>query len=321
MTAERAIVSARLVRPGARIVPHRRFHARAALFIRGQVNARRSSSLVLRCSRSNGRARRSDCRRDRGRKLGEVRSVAALAGERQAQHLIEVAIVDVALPVDGEERTAHDRLEVLRLIRVLGQRHVFLEAALGDERAAEALDGHIRQDVEAIERDAERLREPLAIMLTRAALARRQGRSLRVVDQVQRESRVRHAVAESIERLKRSDTPGEHTFAALCIDVLFEITGQGGDDFHLVRSQEMPRDRPAPALAGSSVAAVHHVCAERAGRFDEIAEMRLSSGAPPVISSVPTSEAHRNAITVSGTSRCMLSLRFGPAFTWQCRQV
>src|SRR3954467_6394458 len=37
--------------------------------------------------------------------------------ERQAEHLVEVAVVHITLPVDGDEVAAHHRLQVLIAVR------------------------------------------------------------------------------------------------------------------------------------------------------------------------------------------------------------
>ena len=44
------------------------------------------------------------------------------------------------------------------------------------------------------------------------------------------------------------------------------------------------------------------------------------SGAPPVTSRRRTPETSRKASTSESVSRVIISVRVGPAFTWQCRQ-
>jgi len=72
-----------------------------------------------------------------------MRAPAALEPQRQPQHLVEIAVVDVALPVDREQRAAHHAVEVVGAMRAVQQRHVLVELALGDQRRAEALDRHV----------------------------------------------------------------------------------------------------------------------------------------------------------------------------------
>src|SRR5947208_2699692 len=76
----------------------------------------------------------------------ELRQVGARTkslAERQTEHLVEIAVVDEALPIDAQQGAAHYAVEVRLLIRIAQQRHVFVEPALGDEHAAEALDRHV----------------------------------------------------------------------------------------------------------------------------------------------------------------------------------
>ena len=61
----------------------------------------------------------------------------------QSQHLIEIAVVDVALPIDTDEATAHDSFQVFVAVGVLQQTQVGLELAFGHRRTSEALDGHV----------------------------------------------------------------------------------------------------------------------------------------------------------------------------------
>src|SRR5688572_9627574 len=60
--------------------------------------------------------------------VGELRPRAVLRAllerERQLEHLVEVAVVHVALPVDRDQAAAHDGLEVLVAVRAVEQRHV-----------------------------------------------------------------------------------------------------------------------------------------------------------------------------------------------------
>ena len=44
--------------------------------------------------------------------LGQVRACFAVVRQRQIEHLIEIAVIDVAAPVDRDQRAAHDTIEI-----------------------------------------------------------------------------------------------------------------------------------------------------------------------------------------------------------------
>src|SRR5690606_33080446 len=68
-----------------------------------------------------------------------------------AQHLVEVAVVEVSLPVHAQERSAHHRREVFASVGVLEQAHVPVETALAQEGAAKTLHGHVRDGKQLVE--------------------------------------------------------------------------------------------------------------------------------------------------------------------------
>src|SRR5436305_15124151 len=78
----------------------------------------------------------------------EIAKPPALAAERQAQHLVEVAVVDVALPVNRDQAAAHHRLEVLLAVRAMQQVHVAVELPLRDQHRAETLDRHVGERID-----------------------------------------------------------------------------------------------------------------------------------------------------------------------------
>ena len=86
-------------------------------------------------------------------KIAHMQSAAVAELQWQPQHLIEVAIIDIALPIDTEEGTAHHTLEVFCAMGLVQQLHIPAKLPPGDQEAAKAQDRHVRQDVEAVERD------------------------------------------------------------------------------------------------------------------------------------------------------------------------
>jgi Fe2+ transport system protein B len=109
----------------------------------------------------------------------------------QAQHLVEVAVVEQALPVDAEQLAAHHGVEVVPVVAVAQQLHVALEAALAEQRAAEALDGHVGQYEQVVEADAEVQQQLALVVGLQRPLRWRQHGALRVVDEVEHQARGR----------------------------------------------------------------------------------------------------------------------------------
>ena len=144
--------------------------------------------------------------------------------QRQVEHLIEVAVVDIALPVHGQQRAAHHRFQVGFQVGVLEQAHITAELALGNQRAAETLDRHIGEGVESVEVHAIILAKVAVVVFFEFRLSRRQRRALRVVHQIERLAAVWFAVAQRVEALQGADAGLEHAVTALAVDVVFQIT-------------------------------------------------------------------------------------------------
>ena len=85
--------------------------------------------------------------------FGQMDAARSASAQRQVQHLVEIAVVDVALPVHRDQVPAHHRRQVLVPVRGLEQVHVGLELPLGQQLAAEPLDRHVGQSQQMIERD------------------------------------------------------------------------------------------------------------------------------------------------------------------------
>ncbi len=106
----------------------------------------------------------------------------AIHAHRHAQHLVEVAIVDIALIIDADHGTAHQTFHIFLFEIVLQQRHVPGKCSLGNQRAAKALNRHVGQRIELSEGNAEMLRQFALVILLQLLLIRRQRRTQRVVD-------------------------------------------------------------------------------------------------------------------------------------------
>jgi hypothetical protein len=112
--------------------------------------------------------------------IAEMGSRLGPRTEWQPEHLVEVAIVHVSLPVDTDEAPAHYLPEVLGPMRAAKQRPIALKTTLRNKGAAEALNGHIREGKKTIEYDAVTLTELPVISLFQLGLRRREFGPVRV---------------------------------------------------------------------------------------------------------------------------------------------
>ena len=207
-----------------------------------------------------------------------VAARVAVQTRRQAEHLVEVAVVQIALPVDADLRVAHHGAEVVGLVGALEQLHVGLERALAHQGAAETLDRHVGERVEPVERDAE-VRLQLAFVVGfKRRLRRRQRWPLRVVDEVEHEAGAGLRVAERIELLQGGDALVEHTLAALAVDVLDRVARHRGDHLDALRSEKFGQPMLARLEKDRQVATVDHVHAGITGGHHQAAEMLVQLG-------------------------------------------
>src|SRR5712692_5114422 len=207
--------------------------------------------------------------------LREVHALAPIDDERQAEHLVEVAVVDVALPVDRQQRAAHHRFEILRSMRAMQQIHVLAELPLGDQHRAEALDRHVGESEQFVEHHAMRFAQVALVVRFELVLRGRQRRALRVVDEIQRETAARGAVAERVEAFQRLDALLVDAFAALPVDQLLGIARQRRGYLDALRGEELGESFLPGLLHDGEVAAVDDVRALLARAQHEIAKMGI----------------------------------------------
>jgi hypothetical protein len=55
------------------------------------------------------------------RKMG---SECISGGERKADHLIKIAIIDITLPIDADQRTAHQRIQIFFPMGLSQKHHI-----------------------------------------------------------------------------------------------------------------------------------------------------------------------------------------------------
>ncbi len=163
--------------------------------------------------------------------VSQVRTGLARQAGRQSEHLVEVTVVQIALPVHTDHGAAHHRVEVVGAVSAFEQAHVVFEGALAQQGAAKPLHRHVGQGEEVVEADAEMGHQLAPVIRLQRALRGRQHRPLWVVDEVEHQARPFLSVTQRVERLQPRDAPVEHPIAALPVHVGRGIAGQGGGDF------------------------------------------------------------------------------------------
>src|SRR5262249_56174479 len=106
--------------------------------------------------------------------VGQVQALARVVFERQIEHLIEVAVIDVPAPVDRNQVSAHYVVEIGVEVRAPQQVEVAIELAVSNEDRAETLNRHVGERIEPVENDAVGLAEHAVIVVLERLLRRRQ---------------------------------------------------------------------------------------------------------------------------------------------------
>src|SRR6266849_1958410 len=150
----------------------------------------------------------------------------------------------------------------------------------GDQDRAKALDRHVGERVEVVERDAVAFAEHAPVVGLERGLRRRQRRSLRIVDEVEHEPAVLAPVAERVESFEAADGGLEHPRPALAVDIVLEVARQGSDDLDPLAGEKVGEVLLSGHLQNGEVAAVQHPHAHVAGRAHQAAEMRIELRRP-----------------------------------------
>ena len=202
----------------------------------------------------------------------QVQRFVAVVGDIEAQHLVEVAVVDVTAPVHADQAAAHDLLQVGGVVRLFQGEQIPVQLPLADQCAAETLDGHVAQGVQVVEGDAVLIIKVCLVFLLQFLLPRRQERAQGIIDQVQGKPAAGPAVAQVVEPAQGGNALREHSLAALPVHVLLRVARQGGDDLHALPRQEPRQVLESRFLQYGEIAAVNDVHAQVAGAYHQAAE-------------------------------------------------
>ena len=92
--------------------------------------------------------------RRNGFKVDQIPKVTHLTGAGQAELLIEITVVEMALPIHTDQLTAQHSPQIVRGARILKKRLLRLQIATAFQLLGETLDGHVRQREQTIETDS-----------------------------------------------------------------------------------------------------------------------------------------------------------------------
>src|SRR5713101_896138 len=115
----------------------------------------------------------------RFKQVREVHALAPLMLQREIEHLVEIAVIDIAAPIYRDQATTHDMLQIAIEMSVSQQIEVALELAFRDQDRAETLDRHVGEGEKPIEDDSVALTEHVLVVGFERLLRGRQDRPLR----------------------------------------------------------------------------------------------------------------------------------------------
>src|SRR5215218_6503515 len=105
-------------------------------------------------------------------------------GERQIEHLIEIAVIHKTPPVDRDQVAAHDAIQIAVDMRALQQAEIAIELALDREHGAETVDRHVGEREQTIEDNAVTLAKLAPVLGFERVLRWRQRWALRIIDEI-----------------------------------------------------------------------------------------------------------------------------------------
>ena len=109
---------------------------------------------------------------------------------RKAKSQVEVAVIQRTIPSHTELMTAHQSSHRVRVKRFPEKLHVTLFSFFPDQFRSKSSQGHVGDRQKAGKRDLKTLTQLAAVIFFKGRLGRREKRSSRIVDKVQRVLRV-----------------------------------------------------------------------------------------------------------------------------------
>ena len=184
------------------------------------------------------------------------------ASQGESQHLIEIAVRKIPLPVHGQRRAAHQPLDVRRVERLDEQPEIRLELARLQQVVQEPVDRHVGDRKQPGEFELITGPQFAPVCGLQRPLIGRERRTGRIEHQRQYQGRIGLTVPHGVEPAQGVDRTLKDLVAALPIHVLRQITGQRGHDLNALLRQELGQVRESRRHQNRQVAAIDHAAAQ-----------------------------------------------------------
>ena len=193
--------------------------------------------------------------------------------DRKLQHLVEIAVVQPAIPPNRQGIPTHDAGGGGGIERVGQARHVLVIVTAFNKELQEPADRHVGNRVEPVEFDSVPGPQFFLELRFDGLLLWRQERADGIIDQVQCEPAIQSAIAESVQETERFHRFLKNSIASLRIGLAGTVRRKRGDDLDLVVSQKFHEIRLGREQQYGQITAIHHMSAKPAGLFDKPAEV------------------------------------------------
>ena len=194
---------------------------------------------------------------DRQGVIEQIPQMADTALGGQTQLLVEIAVIQMPLPVDTEQLATHHCREIGGVVRFLQQALIVRQATLQLQLTGKALNRHVGQGEQAIEADVQGPELAFVIRLQQR-LGWRKGWTLRIEHQIQGSFRITAAVPKGIQHPQPLEASFKHPIAPLLVDVGSAVTGQGSDHPNPLVRQKPGQGFLSRLCEDREIAAVDH---------------------------------------------------------------
>ena len=199
---------------------------------------------------------------------------------RQIEHLVEVTVVERAVPTHGDRVATHDAGRGNGVEGVGQSLHILLVVAALQEKLEKSADRHVGDRIEAVELDAMARQEFLSKLCFDRFLPGREKGSDRIAAQVQGEAAIGTAIPECIQALQSLDGFLEYSVTPLRISLTGSVIGERRDDFHTMLGEEFCQVRLGGEEQHRQVTSIHHVTTQRPALFDQPAKVGVEFRCP-----------------------------------------
>jgi hypothetical protein len=200
-------------------------------------------------------------------KVADVRR--RIAVYREFQHLIEVAIVESAIPAYGEGIPAHDAGGGGGVIGRGKPFHVTIVVPAFQQKFEKPAHGHVGDGVETVEFHAVPGAKFLPELGLNRILSWREKGPHRIMDEIEYQAGSFASITELVQTAKRFDGFIEDAFPALGIGLSCPVVGEGCDDLHPMGGKKFGEVRLRGNQQHREIAAIHDVATEGTGLLDE----------------------------------------------------